>query len=67
MNQKFFLAAMSIRTHANKIGERVQSLSMLDPTGLVYQVDYWSGHFQQFRLSMNDHEIVYITNINEKI
>ena len=67
MNKRYFLAVMSIRNHANKLDKRVRSVDMLDETGLIYQVNYWDGDWQCFRLGMNTLEIVYMTDINQPI
>jgi hypothetical protein len=67
MNKKYFLAVMAIRNYANKIQERVKSVVMLDETGLVYRVNYYSGNFQEYRLGMDSLEIVYITELNNRI
>lgn len=67
MNQKYFLAVMSVRAHANNIGKRVKGVEALDETGLIYHVSYWDGFFQQFRISTQDSSIVYMTQFNETI
>lgn len=55
---------MSIRNHANDIRKRVKGVFALDDSGYCYQVDYWDGDFQQFRIGMVNAEIVYISPIN---
>ncbi len=67
MNQKFFLAAMSIRNHANSISKRVVGLLAMDQTGYFYKVLYENNEFQYFKISMQNAEIVYIAPINEEI
>lgn len=67
MNQKYFLAVMSIRTLANNLKKRVKYVLMIDDTGLLYEVGYFDGDFQQFRTSAENSEIVYITKLNQKI
>lgn len=64
MNQKYFLAVMSIRIHANKINKRVKSVVMEDDTGLFYVVNYWGDCFQEFRISSVNADIVYISKMN---
>lgn len=65
MNQKYFLAVMAIRSIANKEDKRVKGVVMLDDTGLIYEVTYHGGDFQQFKIGNFNSEIVYITKINE--
>ena len=67
MNQKYFLAVMSVRQHANGIKKRVKGVTALDETGYIYHVDYWDGAFQEFRISMQDSSIVYISPLNETL
>lgn len=67
MNQKFFLAAMSIRNHANLIGKRVVGLHAVDKTGYLYKVEYEGDEFQYFRISMQNADIVYVSKLNEEI
>ena len=67
MNQRYFLAVMSIRNYANDIKKRVKSVESLDETGIIYRVNYWGGDFQEFRLSMENSTIVYLTELNQSL